>query len=170
MGRLEIFLSGVADLIDRVPDRVSRAVSIVMITLWVAMIALFVGFNLNRSVPSTYRLLNVSKVVSAGEPIVMLFDIQYDQKRECSRSTVRTFVDAQGIRYFAGDNEMGRHARTAMIRSSREDRDSMITVRTPTRMNPGPATYVAALSFVCNPFQEWWPITTNVVAPFMVTK
>ena len=86
MGRLEIFLSGVADVIDRVPDRVSRAVSIVMITLWVAMIALFVGFNLNRSVPLTYRLLNVSKVVSAGEPIVMLFDIQYDTRRECSRN------------------------------------------------------------------------------------
>ena len=170
MGRLEIFLSGVADVIDRVPDRVSRAVSIVMITLWVAMIALFVGFNLNRSVPLTYRLLNVSKVVSAGEPIVMLFDIQYDTRRECSRTSVRSFIDSQGIHYFAGEDEMSRRARTTMIRSSREDADSMITVRTPARMNPGPATYVAALSFVCNPFQEWWPITTNVVVPFMVTK
>ena len=155
---------------DRVPDRVNRAVSIVMLALWVAMIALFVGFNINRSVPSTYRLLNVSKVVSAGEPIVMLFDIQYDTRRECSRTSVRSFIDSQGIHYFAGEDEMSRRARTTMIRSSREDADSMITVRTPARMNPGPATYVAALAFVCNPFQTWWPITTNVVVPFMVTK
>jgi len=155
---------------DRVPDRVNRAVSVVMVALWVAMITLFVGFNLNRTPPSSVRLVHVSPTVKAGESVVMLFDIQYNTRRECSRTSVRSFIDSQGIHYFAGEDEMSRRARTTMIRSSREDADSMITVRTPARMNPGPATYVAALSFVCNPFQSWWPITTNVVVPFMVTK
>lgn len=170
MGRVEVFLSRVAEVIDRMPERVSRIVSLVMITLWVLMLALFVSFNLNRSAPTEHRLVHVSPNVRAGDTLGMLFDIRYDPGRKCSRTTVRTLVDAQGIQYFVGEDAMSRRARTALVRSKREDADTTIEIRTPAMMNPGPARYVASLSFVCNPFQSWWPIAVDVEVPFMVTR
>lgn len=168
MGRLDVSLTWLAEMLDRVPDRVSRAVSASIIVLWILFGLAFVLANLDRSVPT--RLVSATQSEEKDRYLTVLMDIEVDRSRRCSRTMVRSLVDAKGAVYYLGEDVVSRDARSMMMSSPPGPQQLVVSARVPDAAAIGSAMLVLQSAYICNALQQWWPIRGTMRIPVIVSQ
>ena len=115
---------------------------------------------LDDSPPITLTRYTVTPVQPGGTMLVIA-DVQRDTHRNCTATYSRRFVDSRGaIHALEGDTTMS----AAGIRDMDKRSPGKLIFTVPTRWDtpPGKGLIVTPLSYNCNPWQSWRPLTMTL--------
>lgn len=126
-----------------------------------------VAWGFDRKPPLELVGWNIERPVYPGGPLRITLAVQRDMSRECDATVSRHIQDGRGFRFDLPQLVMDSHAIAALQASLRDE--NRILVQMPDDAAPGPAKYVSALSYACNPVHRLWPMRVRHELPFEIT-